>query len=124
MEKISDYEEFAKPKRLSDFYSFATGAPISRAPQSWCYTEEVWKKENSGIKPINLKVFIDKDNTDAIRVFSDTQLLITLEFVEITGDEKNVYSPESYLRRILHCDGYVEIKPEAAGEKSDTNKDI
>lgn len=43
---ISDYEEFEKPKRLSDFYSFATGSPLSRAPQSWCYTGETWKEKN------------------------------------------------------------------------------
>lgn len=43
---ISDYEEFRKPKQLSDFFSFATGFPLNRAPQSWCYTRETWKEEN------------------------------------------------------------------------------
>lgn len=42
---ISDFEEFENPKQFSDFYSFATGSPLSRVPQSWCYTSEVWKEK-------------------------------------------------------------------------------
>lgn len=112
-----------------DFYSTRAGAALieQQIPQAVKALTRIadslqFQNENSGIKPIDLKVFIDKDNANTIRIFSDTQLPVKLEFVEMTDDEKNLYSPESYLRRVLHCDGYIEIKPEAAGEESSVDE--
>lgn len=42
---LSDLVIYDEPKKLGNFMSAATGKPLTRPPQSWCYVEEIKSNE-------------------------------------------------------------------------------